>query len=69
MYGCKRKEKKREREKREGKYLSRDIYWQDGPWLVGVAAGVEREDEEHSSQKEELHVLFLSFVMGCAEFY
>lgn len=68
MYGCKRKEK-REREKREGKYLSRDIYWQDGPWLVGVAAGGEREDEEHSSQIEELHVFFLSFVMGCAEFY
>lgn len=56
------KEKKRERERKgKGKYLSRDIYWQDGPWLVGVAAGGEREDEEHSSQKEELHVLFLSF--------
>lgn len=57
------KEKKREREK-GGNNLSRDIYWQDGAWLVrGVAAGGEREDEEHSSQKEELHVLFLSLLL------
>ena len=48
-----------------GKYLSHDIYWQDGAgaWRIGVAGGEGEDEEQHSSQKEELHILFFLFFL------
>lgn len=64
----KKKDREREREIERGvqwegvsggSYLSQDI----GAWLVGVASLEGEDDKEHgSSQKEELHDLFISFL-------